>query len=155
MSGCQRGSRSSCPPPRLRRRDLDDRSAYAAEEEGECLVNPLDSHARLQAILDKCKASQPGALSWCMQGIWYMARKGFLKTLSITDIKCSASSANRGLIDLLLFKQQMRRVLLAKGHQLFGSAAQDWIDSAVARHNDSFTLWLKQEQSGNRSSRSG
>ena len=84
-----------------------------------------------------------------------MARKGFLKTLSITDIKGSASSANRGLIDLLMFKQQMRRALLAKGHLLFGSAAQDWIDGAVVRDTDSFALWLKQEQSGDRSWRSG
>ena len=135
-------------------RDLDDRSAYAAEEDGKSFVNPFDSHSRLQAILDKCKASQPGALSWCMQGIWYTARKGFLNRLSITDIKGSASSANRGLIDLLLFKQQMRRVLLAKSHQLFGSAAQDWIDGAVARHTDSFALQQVQ-QSGDRSWRSG
>jgi hypothetical protein len=95
--------------------DLDDRSAYSAAAEGSNYVNPFDSHSRLQAILDKCKASQTAALTWCVQGIWYWARKGILKTLSIVDIRGSAASSNRGLIDLLMFKQSMRRVLLANG----------------------------------------
>ncbi len=75
-----------------------------------------------------------------------MTRKGMLKTLSIVDIKGSAATGNRGLIDLLLLKQNMRRVLLTKGQELFGATAHAWIDGKVATHTESFRAWFQQEE---------
>ncbi len=133
--------------------DMDDQSSSGGDLAGMSFVNPFDSHSRLQAILDKCKASQPGALTWCVQGIWYFTRKHMLKTLSIADIRGSAATANRGLIDLLLFKHSARRMLLAKGAELFGHSV--WVEDVVAMHTDSFSAWARQEDAGDVLWRSG
>ena len=47
--------------------DLDEHHALASE-----FNNPFDSHSRLQAIMDKCKAGQTTKLMWCVEGIWYL-----------------------------------------------------------------------------------
>jgi len=100
--------------------DLDDYAAIAGEVQGVTFANPFDSHSRLQAILDKCKVNNVGSLTWAMQGIWYHARKGNIKSLSLSDIKGSHSTGNRGYVDLLLFKRELRHSLLRKAGDLFG-----------------------------------
>ncbi len=68
-------------------RDLDEMSATAGEnDEGATFANPFDSHTRLQAVMDKCKASQPAALQWATQGIWYGFRKGIYKAMMALDL---------------------------------------------------------------------
>eukprot|EP00975_Prorocentrum_lima_P037892 7971792-Prorocentrum_lima.AAC.1 len=75
--------------------DLDDYAAIANEVQGITFANPFDSHSRLQSTLDKCRAHNVGSLTWAMQGIWYHARNGNIKSLSLSDIKGSATSGNR------------------------------------------------------------
>ena len=93
--------------------DLDDHQAVAGEtQQGATFVNSLDSHSRLQAILDKCKAGQTARLFWCVQGIWVHAKKGNLKSLSNADIKGTQQTG--GYIDLLAYKQDLRGILFLK-----------------------------------------
>ncbi len=109
-------------------RDLDDTSAYGAgdRKEGTGANNAFDSHTRLWAILGKCKAAQPAALQWCMETIWYMTKKGlFSKVLSASDVKGSTNTGNRGMIDLFLYKKEVRRIMLTKGCELFGEEGAD------------------------------
>lgn len=85
--------------------DLDERQALTGTP------NPFDSHSRLQAIIDKCKANNQAQLIWVMQGIWYHWRKGNIAYLSVLDIKGSAATGNRGLADLMLFKHQLKAAI--------------------------------------------
>ena len=88
--------------------DIDDRSVLTG------IPNPFDSHTRLQAIIDKCRANNRSQLVWVVQGIWYHWRRGNIGALSVVDIKGSPQTGNRGLADLLLFKSMLKTAVLAK-----------------------------------------
>jgi hypothetical protein len=96
--------------------DLDERSALSEDP------NPFDSHSRLQAIIDKCKANNQAQLIWVVQGIWYSWRRGgSFKSLSIADIKGSAQSGDRGVADLLIYKLNLKSAPPRQGQGHFRS----------------------------------
>ena len=128
--------------------DLDERSALTGDP------NPFDSHSRLQAIIDKCRANNTVQLSWVVQGIWCHWRRGNVKFLSITDIKGSPQTGNRGLADLLLFKQQLKSVFLAKAASMFPESA-DWFSITVSSTAESFKSWSDAEDSSDKAWRAG
>jgi hypothetical protein len=128
--------------------DLDDRSTLSGEP------NPFDSHSRLQAIIDKCGGNRTGQLTWVVQGIWFHWRCGNLKYLSVADIKGGPQSGNRGLADLLLFKQQLKPVFLAKAAAMFPESA-DWFSIRVASTAESFKAWHDAAEAADKSWRAG
>ena len=128
--------------------DLDERSALTGTP------NPFDSHSRLQAILDKSRANNQAQLTWVMQGIWYHWRRGNITTLSVTDIKGSAASGNRGVADLLLFKGQLKSVLVAKATAIFPDNAS-WWSNTVTSVAESYKSWFDAEESADKSWRAG
>ena len=128
--------------------DLDERSALTG------IPNPFDSHTRLQAIIDKSRANNQVQLTWVMQGIWYHWRRGNIGALSTADIKGSAATGNRGLADLLLFKHQMKPVLLAKAATIFPGNA-DWWSNTVGRAAESYASWFEAEEAPDKAWRAG
>lgn len=128
--------------------DLDERSALSEEP------NPFDSHSRLQAIIDKCRANNQVQLVWVIQGIWYHWRRGNIKYLSVTDIKGTAASGNRGVADLLLFKLHLKNALLHKAKALFPESA-DWFGITVAGVAESFKSWFENEAAVDKAWRAG
>jgi hypothetical protein len=97
--------------------DLDERSALSEDP------NPFDSHSRLQAIIDKCKANNQAQLIWVVQGIWYSWRRGNGgKSLSVADIKGLAQSGNRGVADVLIYKLNLKNTLLAKARVILNQS---------------------------------
>jgi len=129
--------------------DLDERQALTGR-----VTNPFDSHSRLQAIIDKCKANNQAQLIWVMQGIWYHWRKGNIAYVSVQDIKGTAASGNRGLADLLLFKHQLKAAILVKATTMFPNSAT-WWTNAVGTVVDSFKAWFDAEESTDKSWRAG
>ena len=121
--------------------DLDEHHAVAGE-----FNNPFDSHSRLQAIMDKCKAGQTGKLIWCVEGIWYHAKKGNLRNLSFADLKGSPATGNRGYIDLLMYKKEMRALLFRKASDAFGPESHAWLEGPVQYVTSSFRIWSDGEQ---------
>ena len=107
--------------------DIDDRSVLTG------IPNPFDSHTRLQAIIDKCRANNRSQLVWVVQGIWYHWRRGNIGALSVVDIKGSPQTGNRGLADLLLFKSMLKTAVLAKAAILFPESA-DWRGGRRGKH---------------------
>ena len=91
--------------------DLDERQALTGR-----VTIPFDSHSRLQAIIDKCKAKNQAQLIWVKQGIWNHWRKGNIAYVSVQDIKGTTTSGNRGLADLLLFKHQLKASIICQGY---------------------------------------
>ena len=128
--------------------DLDERSALSEDP------NPFDSHSRLQAIIDKCKANNQAQLIWVAQGIWYNWRRGNGKSLSISDIKGSAQSGNRGLADMLIYKLSLKSALLAKARVMLNPESGDWL-TVVASVAESFKSWFENEESLDKSWRAG
>ena len=128
--------------------DLDKRSAMSEDP------NPFDSHSRLQAIIDKCRANNQAQLLWVVQGIWYHWRRGNIKYLSITDIKGTSATGNRGYADLLLFKLQLRGAILGKFKVMFPESA-DWFSISVSNVAESFRSWFEHEESAEKSWRAG
>ena len=121
--------------------DLDEHHAVAGE-----FNNPFDSHSRLQAIMDKCKAGQTGKLIWCVEGIWYHAKKGHLRNLSFADLKGAPATGNRGYIDLLMYKKEMRALLFRKASDAFGPESHAWLEGPVQHVTSSFRIWSDGEQ---------
>jgi len=97
--------------------DLDERSVPTG------IPNPFDSHTRLEAIIDKCRANNRSQLQWVMQRIWYHWRRGTIGAPIAVDIKGSAQTGNRGLADLILFKSMLKTAVLAKAATLFPETA--------------------------------
>ena len=128
--------------------DLDERSALSEDP------NPFDSHSRLQAIIDKCKANNQAQLIWVAQGIWYNWRRGNGKSLSISDIKGSAQSGNRGVADMLIYKLNLKSALLAKARVMLNPESGDWL-TVVASVAESFKSWFENEESLDKSWRAG
>ena len=128
--------------------DLDERQALTGTP------NPFDSHSRLQAIIDKCKANNQAQLMWVMQGIWYHWRKGNIACLSVLDIKGSAATGNRGVADLLLFKHQLKAAILGRATTLFPDSA-NWWTNTVGSVADSFKSWFDAEEATDKSWRAG
>ncbi len=60
-------------------------------------ADPLDSHTRLQAIVDKCK-SNDATLHWVLEGIWYHWLQGHIDSLSKSDLKGTVAST-KGFLD--------------------------------------------------------
>ena len=52
-----------------------------------------------------------------MQALRYTTLKGDLTSLSVVDIKGSPKDGNQGFFDIILFKQNVRRAMLAKGEE--------------------------------------
>ena len=125
--------------------DLDEHHAVASVPGNE-FYNPFDSHSRLQAILDKCKTGQTGKLTWCDEGIWYNAKKGHVRSLSTQDIKGTAATANRGYIDLLMYKKDTRALLFRKASDAFGPESHAWLEGEVQHVTSSFRIWSDEEK---------
>ena len=131
------------------RDSLDERSALSEDP------NPFDSHSRLQAIIDKCKANNQAQLIWVVQGIWYSWRRGGnFKSLSIADVKGSAQSGNRGVADLLIYKLNLKSALLAKARVILNPESADWL-TTVASVAESLKSWFENEESVDKSWRAG
>jgi len=128
--------------------DLDERSVLMG------IPNPFDSHTRLQAIIDKCRANNRSQLIWVMQGIWYHWRRGNITTLSAADIKGSAQTGNRGLADLMLFKSSLKTAILAKAATLFPESA-DWWGVTLSNIAESYKSWFTSEESPVKTWRAG
>ena len=129
--------------------DLDERSALSED------ANPFDSHSRLQAIIDKCKANNQAQLIWVVQGIWYSWRRGNGgKSLSVADIKGSAQSGNRGVADVLIYKLNLKNALLARARVILNPESADWL-TVVASVAESFKSWFENEESVDKSWRAG
>ena len=82
-----------------------------------------------------------------------MSLKRTLKNFSIVDSRGSSTTPHRGIVDVLTLKQSKRRMLLAKGLQLFGQTS--WAEGKVANYTDPFEAWFELGESGNVSWRSG
>jgi hypothetical protein len=130
--------------------DLDERSVLTG------IPNPFDSHTRLQAIIDKCRANNRSQLQWVMQGIWYHWRRGTIGALSVvdSDSKGSAQTGNHGIAGLILFKSMLKTAVLAKAAILAPESA-DWWGVAVANIAESFTSWFKSEEEQDKMRRAG
>jgi len=128
--------------------DLDEQSALTGTP------NPCDSRSRLQAVIDKRKANNQSQLTRVTQGIWYHWRRGNIGGLSATDIKGSAASGNRGLADLLLFKYQMKPVLIAKATGVFPDTA-NWWPNVVGKVAEWQRTRFDAEESTNKAWRAG
>ena len=89
-----------------------------------------------------------------MQGIWCHWRRGNIGGLSVTDIKGSAASGNRGLADLLLFKYQMKPVLIAKATGVFPDTA-NWWPNVVGKVAEWQRTRFDAEESTNKAWRAG
>ena len=127
--------------------DLDEKSALTSDQ------NPFDSHSRLQAMVDKSGKSLQN-LPVIVQGIWYYWVKGTTRSFSHSDIKGTASTGNRGVADLIMFKHQLKSTLLAWGRKKFPDSV-DWIDGPVANATTSFKSWYCTETAGNQAWRAG
>ena len=123
------------------------------EESSTCSenTNPLDSVTKLQEIINKCK-SNTANLTWVIQGFWYTIRHGRMNQLSVNDIRGTAATGNRGLVDLLVYKMQMRSVMLSEYD--WPESAQ-WVQTQVSEASASFKAWYEHEQSHNKSWRAG
>ena len=128
--------------------DLDERSALSEEP------NPFDSHTRLQAIIDTCRANNQAQLVWVVQGIWYNWRRGHVKYLSVSEIKGTAQSGNRGFADVMLFKLQLKNAFMSKAKDLFPESS-DWFLVTVVEATDSFKSWFEHEEATDKSWRAG
>ena len=104
--------------------------------------------------IDKCKANNQAQLIWVAQGIWYSWRRGNGKSLSISDIKGSAQSGNRGLADMLIYKLNLKSALLAKARVMLNPESGDWL-TVVASVAESFKSWFENEESLDKSWRAG
>ena len=111
--------------------DLDEHHAVASE-----FNNPFDSHSRLQAILDKCKAGQTAKLIWCVEGIWYHAKKGPLEKLELRRTsrapQLRATEATWIYIALLMHRKEMRALLFRKASDAFGPESHAWLERGSA-----------------------
>jgi hypothetical protein len=128
--------------------DLDERAAVSEDP------NPFDSHSRLQAVVDKCRANNQQQLIWVVQGIWYHWRRGTVKTLSIVDLKGNAATGNRGFADLLLFKYQLKATFLARAAQDFPEL-DSWLKGPLACAANTHRSWLLSEDSADKAWRAG
>ena len=128
--------------------DLDERSALSEEP------NPFDSHTRLQAIIDKCRANNQAQLVWVVQGIWYNWRRGHVKYLSVSEIKGTAQSGNHGFADMMLVKLQLKIAVMSKAKALFPESS-DWFLVTVVEATDSFKSWFEHEEATDKSWRAG
>ena len=108
------------------------------------VFNPLDSHSRLQAIINKCKTQE--SLIYVCQALEYMVKKEELPGLSVEDIKGRSRDGNKGELDLILFKQKVWLALIAKGLQWFeDSPGAKWIHDEVATKTQDFVVWAATE----------
>ena len=121
--------------------DLDELHAVVSD-----FAFPFDSHSRLQAIMDKCKAGQLGKLTWCIEGIWYHSKKGHVRSLSTQELKGTPATANRGYIDLRMYKKEMRALLFRKASDAFGAESHTWLEGQVQHVTSSFRIWSDEEK---------
>lgn len=111
--------------------------------------NPFDSHSRLQAILDKVKASGPSSrLVWVCQGLTYNVKAGRLKSLSVAEIKGTPSTGHRGYVDFLLSKQVAKDQLFAWAIKTFDTTdSAEWIRAVVTPKMLTWSAWAEEESS--------
>ena len=128
--------------------DLDEKAAVCDDP------NPFNSHTRLQALCDKSGKSQQH-LTLLVHGIWYDWVKGLSRSLSVTDIRGTASTGNRGLADLLLYKHQVKMSLLQWGRKKLQDDSTDWINGPVTEATSSHKAWYIVETSGDQNYRAG
>ncbi len=133
-------------------RDMDDFSTVDSDN----FPNPFDSHSRLQAILDKVKASGPSSrLVWVCQGIAHHVKTGKLKALSVAEIKGTSATSNRGYVDFLLAKQAARDQLLDWGINKFDSETGNWIREAVSPRMSTWKTYADECKARDKHWRSG
>ena len=65
--------------------------------------------------------------------------------MSISDIKGSAQSGNRGLADMLICKLNPTSALLAKARVMLDPESGDWL-TVVASVAESFKSWFENEE---------
>ena len=68
--------------------------------------------------MDKCKAGRTGKLA----------------------------TANRGYIDLLMYKKEMRPLLFRKARDAFGAESHAWLEGQVQHVTSSFRIWSDEEK---------
>ncbi len=77
-----------------------------------------------------------------MEGICFYARMGFLKSVSIVDLKGNVATGHAGLIDLMLYKGMVRFAMIKKGLEMFGLESLPVIDPHMAGWSD----WLRRTE---------
>ena len=79
--------------------------------DGDRFQDLFDSHSRLQAILDKLKASGPSArVVWVCQGNAYNVRSGNIKSLSVADVKGTSANSYRGYADFFFWPSRRQGI---------------------------------------------
>ena len=100
------------------------------------------------------QGQQPGSAYLGRPGDLVQLAPGNGKSLSISDIKGSAQSGNRGLADMLIYKLNLKSALLAKARVMLNPESGDWL-TVVASVAVSFKSWFENEESLGKSWRAG
>ncbi len=121
--------------------DMEEKCAQSAD-----MVNPFNSHTRLQAMIDKT-GEKTKDLLWCCEALTVRCLEGDISTISANDIRGHAGTSNRGLLDVFLMKRSLREEIVAKGKDMFNAEGRKWIETVVSHHIESFMTWNAQEKS--------
>jgi len=116
--------------------------------------NPFASHDLLAAIADKCCTCNLEQLVWVMQGIWYHYRAGHASRRVVKPLEGNPIICNYGLVDLLLFKLELKHCLLNRAAQDYPEV-EDWLKGPVAASAASHKTWLQAKDLGDQTWRTG
>ena len=115
--------------------------------------NVFDSHSRLQIILNKSGSNVEHRI-WLVEGLFYWMKQGYFdKEVSVSDLKGTERTGNKGMCDVLLFKMALKQALFQK--EMVARAADvtsspvpfsKWVDQEVAPRMASFMAWLNEEK---------
>ena len=118
--------------------------------------NVFDSHSRLQIILNKSGSNVDHRI-WLVEGLFYWMKKGYFdKDVSVSDLKGTEKTGNKGLCDVLLFKMALKQQLFQK--EMVARTADTssspvpfskWVDQEVAPRMASFMAWLDEDGNNN------
>ena len=126
--------------------EMDEDSTFAEES------NPLDSHTKLQELINKCKSNTTN-LIWVIQGIWYNLKTKRMLNFSASDIRGSTQTGNRSFVDLLIYKFNIKVIMLKEA--LAWPESVEWVNGPVTKAVESYRSWYEQEQSKNKVWRAG
>ena len=125
----------------------------AADAQPPSVFNPFGAHARLQAMIDKCRSTEQ--LTWCCQALAFKVSQEEFSGLTAAHIRGVAG--NKGLFDLLLYKRSFRDALIAWGLTTFRDhpLVVKWSQQVMSSKVQDFSTWDTLLKSGDLTWRAG
>ena len=126
-------------------------------------TNVFDSHTRLQAIMNKTGSNVEHRI-WVVQGLFYMMKSGkFDKDVSVSDLKGSPKTSNKGLCDLLIYKHSLKQQLFQRETPLRANDIlvntevpfPKWLENDVDPRMKTYKAWMQEEAAHKLSWRAG